>query len=723
MEWLENLKIRNKLGLVLLVPVLSLLIFSVYLLNTELQNQKQLENLSHAENFVSIVTRLIHDLQLERAYSIGFLQSEGALFHAELIKQHQINEQLWKDIKITIQRHEDDFKLTNLEEIKQNIKSLEILRDLVTSKSIAPLQALDNYIKLIQNLFNQLETLTLFISNPNISRSINGYLSYLLAKELAGQERARGGLLYSSSGSFQAHSILIKTLITQQELLLKLATEQAPENIQLLLDSPKNSTCIKRIQKKLIKQDLSKEQKKQADIDRWLSLSTCHIEQLHETAQLYLEQVQADIKMLISKARRFFYLFILFTLVPIILSLILIYLVDRNVNNNLLWLLKAMEKIANGNFNPRLPPQSKDELGRLSFGLDKLRLQLSEHDLSMKERLKVEQKQNQDLTQRTEKLQQFAAKIAKGDIRQQLDEDNSTTTQLSHSLNQMFDGLSAFSLQIRDSSKVITNMVSELHSSINNQSSGASEQAASVNQTVVTLGQLKNSSSQTLLKAKTLGEIAEKARHEGDNGREAIEQSIVDVKSVQSKMDTIAHTILTLNDWIQRIGDITTSVHDVSRQLRLISLNAAIEASNAGEAGKGFGVVAAEVKQLAERSQQSTIHVQSILEEIHLATDRAVMATEEGSKGVELGLKQIQRTGEVIHNLESAVGDTSIASKQIVVAVNQEVSGIEQINMAINEIHAVTNKFAETANQSRNAAEELTNLVKHLDNTINQYQL
>jgi len=385
--------------------------------------------------------------------------------------------------------------------------------------------------------------------------------------------------------------------------------------------------------------------------------------------------------------------------------------------------LNAMQGIANGNLTIALPPESKDELGRLSHGLNQLRLQLSKHESIMNQRLLAEQKHNHELSQRTEELQQFAIKIASGDLRSHLDEDNTTMTQLSHSLNQMVQGLATLTLKIRDSSSTINSMVSELHNSINDQSSGASEQAASVNQTVTTLEELRATSGQTLLKANTLGDIAEKARYEGENGREAIEQSISDMKVVQAKMDAIAHTILTLNDWIQRIGDITTSVHDIARQLRLISLNASIEANNAGDTGKGFAVVAVEVKELAERSQKSTRHVQNILEEIRRATDRAVMATEEGSKGVEQGLKQIQRTGKVIHSLESAVGDTSLASRQIVVAVNQEVVAIDQIGTAINEIHAITEQFAGTAEQSRYAAKKLTDLVLHLDATVNQYQL
>jgi len=458
-------------------------------------------------------------------------------------------------------------------------------------------------------------------------------------------------------------------------------------------------------------------------VNQWFNLSTCRIEQLRKIELLYMQQIESEINHLIDKALRHLYLILALTLIPIIPSLLLIFMVDKNINSVLRWLLNAMQGIAAGNLNISLPPESEDELGKLSIGLNQLRLQLAKHELTMKQRLQAEQMHNQELSQRTEELQLFAIKIASGDLRPHLDEKNTTMTQLSHSLNQMVQGLSSLTLNIRDSSTTINNMVLELHSSINSQSSGASEQASSVNQTVTTLEELRATSGQTLLKANTLGNIAEKARHEGDKGLEAIEQSISDMKIAQGKMDAIAHTILTLNDWIQRIGDITTSVHDTARQLRLISLNASIEASNAGEAGTGFGVVATEVKDLAERSQNSTIHVQNILEEIRRATDRAVMATEEGSKSVEQGLKQIQLTGEVVRNLNAAVGDTSLASRQIGVAVNQEVTAINQISTAIKEIHSVTEQFAGTAQQSRNAAEKLTDLVKHLDETVNQYQL
>ena len=74
----------------------------------------------------------------------------------------------------------------------------------------------------------------------------------------------------------------------------------------------------------------------------------------------------------------------------------------------------------------------------------------------------------------------------------------------------------------------------------------------------------------------------------------------------------------------------------------------AIEAAKAGEEGKGFSVVAQEVKSLAEQSKAATTQVRGILSDIQKATSSAVLATEQGSKAVEVGVRQSGAAGESI---------------------------------------------------------------------------
>src|SRR5262249_780903 len=160
---------------------------------------------------------------------------------------------------------------------------------------------------------------------------------------------------------------------------------------------------------------------------------------------------------------------------------------------------------------------------------------------------------------------------------------------------------------------------------------------AAINETTTTLEEIRSISRQTQEKAETLGETAERTRNEGERGAQIVETTIHGMELVRTQVNDIAEKILALSEQTHQIGETTDTLNRLAEQLKMLSLNASIEAAKAGEAGKGFAVVAAEVKELAEQSSQATVQVNAILQDIRRATDKAVMATEEGSKGVDRG--------------------------------------------------------------------------------------
>jgi methyl-accepting chemotaxis protein len=168
---------------------------------------------------------------------------------------------------------------------------------------------------------------------------------------------------------------------------------------------------------------------------------------------------------------------------------------------------------------------------------------------------------------------------------------------------------------------------------------------------------------------------------------------------LRDKVEDIASTILALSEQTKQIGEITAVVNNIAQQSKMLALNASIEATKAGEAGKGFSVVAAEVRSLAEQSEESTGQIQKILLNIQNATDKAVMATEEGSKKAEEGVGLIESTGAVIGNLSEVIDEASVASQQIVAAVQQEAIGIDQASTGMVEINNVIQQFVSTSEQ------------------------
>jgi methyl-accepting chemotaxis protein len=155
----------------------------------------------------------------------------------------------------------------------------------------------------------------------------------------------------------------------------------------------------------------------------------------------------------------------------------------------------------------------------------------------------------------------------------------------------------------------------------------------------------------------------------------------------------------------------------------LLALNAAIEAAKAGEQGKGFAVVAAEVRNLAEQSKQATTKVRLILGNIQKATNAAVLATEQGTKGADAGLGLAQRAGAVIGQLMEAVRQAAQSAQQISASVHQQSVGMDQIAQAMGEISQATSQFVAGAHQSQSAAEGLQTLAHQLQLGTERYKL
>jgi methyl-accepting chemotaxis protein len=200
----------------------------------------------------------------------------------------------------------------------------------------------------------------------------------------------------------------------------------------------------------------------------------------------------------------------------------------------------------------------------------------------------------------------------------------------------------------------------------------------------------------------------------------AIVQSMHELRE---RVEAIARDIMALSEQTQQIGEITASVSDIADQSNLLALNAAIEAAKAGEQGKGFAVVAAEVRNLAEQSKQATSKVRSILGSIQKATNAAVLATEQGSKGVEAGLGLALRAGQVIGQLVEVIQQAAQAAQQIAASAHQQSVGMDQIAQAMGEISQATTQFVAGARQSQTAAEGLKNLTRQLQVSTERYRI
>jgi methyl-accepting chemotaxis protein len=316
----------------------------------------------------------------------------------------------------------------------------------------------------------------------------------------------------------------------------------------------------------------------------------------------------------------------------------------------------------------------------------------------------------------------LARNISDGDLTKKFDSVQEAVG-INKAIQIMSENLKQLTLNIREASVKVSATVRQISGTISVLTSGAAEQAAAINQTTSTLEEIKATSNQTLTKAQALGEIADQTSEEGKRGEEKLQQTVSSMQSIREKVQAIADTNLELSQQTKQIGQITAAVNTISHQSKMLSINASIEASKAGEAGKGFSVVAEQIGNLAEQSEESTAQVSKILDNIQAATSRALIATEEGTKEVDKGVELVEQTSEIMGVLSEAIHKTGTSCQQIVAAVRQESVGIEQITVSMYDINEATAQSLSTANESKMAAENLSDAVVNLESNINVYKV
>lgn len=183
-----------------------------------------------------------------------------------------------------------------------------------------------------------------------------------------------------------------------------------------------------------------------------------------------------------------------------------------------------------------------------------------------------------------------------------------------------------------------------------------------------------------------------------DIDKQPVQVNIDKMIVLKQRIQIIAELILELSEYIQQIGSIIGLVEDIAEQTNMLALNAAVEAARAGEHGKGFAVVAGEIRKLADESKQATTKIASLINDIQHTTNSTVMATEEGSKEIEIGVKlasniddNFKAINHSLSNLMNFIEDVPTTlenqeklSEDIVRTMNSNISEFQNILDVIN---------------------------------------
>lgn len=312
-----------------------------------------------------------------------------------------------------------------------------------------------------------------------------------------------------------------------------------------------------------------------------------------------------------------------------------------------------------------------------------------------------------------------------------------------HSLTQIVKQISSSSEQVAASSEELSASAEESKST-SEHISRAMQMAADSNvkqssmteKSAESITELLDSISSVASNTGNIADLSSSMRDKAEIGSKSVNKMLDQMKFIDKSVDSAGNGLQTLVASTAEISDISSLITTISEQTNLLALNAVIEAARAGEQGKGFAVVAEEVRKLADETNKSANHIQSVVATIQNESIETVNNIKVVQENVSSGIVLSQETTGNFNEILNLVEQVTSQIQEVAAATQQLTSGVEVIQHTVHTLAAGTKETSANteavANSSQEqlhsmgeisyAAESLSQLAEELQTVINRFK-
>ena len=328
------------------------------------------------------------------------------------------------------------------------------------------------------------------------------------------------------------------------------------------------------------------------------------------------------------------------------------------------------------------------------------------------------------IRQAIEELDQLMSRLMAHDLTQRSHVDSRDEFgHLSAGLNQVTGELNHVLLEIRSATDQVAAAAEEASAITLQTQQGVAQQqqdteqaATAMHEMSATVADVASSTSQAAEQADHIQERTVAGQQQLQLTRRLIDELTHQVQDTGQQLDALyQHT--------QDINSVLDVIKGVAEQTNLLALNAAIEAARAGEQGRGFAVVADEVRHLAQRTQQSTIDIRRMIEDLQHTAKQSVQSMSVSVEKANVGNQQMLQMSTLLNEIVEGVKTIHDRTTQIASAAEEQSTVAEQININITRISDVSSQTSTGAAQTADMAGELARLAAELQRLVAQFSL
>ncbi|ELH0895019.1 methyl-accepting chemotaxis protein [Vibrio fluvialis] len=265
-----------------------------------------------------------------------------------------------------------------------------------------------------------------------------------------------------------------------------------------------------------------------------------------------------------------------------------------------------------------------------------------------------------------------------------------------------------------NASQELTALTEVMTMSMSETKESAQEEFNEIDQLATAMSEMSSTVQTVAEHAQNASSLTENASHQAGTGQQFVKQTIGKMSELSKDIAASAEAVNQVEERVVAIGSVVGTIQGISEQTNLLALNAAIEAARAGEAGRGFAVVADEVRNLAQRTQNATVEIQDMISHLQASANSAVNLMEKSVVEAADGVELVTNAGRELDGIVQQVQQINDMNFQIATAAGQQSSVAEEMNQNLTNVRelveasvTVVSELLETSEIMQSNAEEL----------------
>ncbi len=295
--------------------------------------------------------------------------------------------------------------------------------------------------------------------------------------------------------------------------------------------------------------------------------------------------------------------------------------------------------------------------------------------------------------------------------------------ELGNAFNQFVDKLQRIIRDVADT----TGRVKQAAVDIDRQTSAMASQLRNHNnetdQVVTAITEMSSTAAEVAQNTTQVAEATHAATDDVARAQSCVDTSLTEISTLMAQVDDAAANIKSLSEQSQKINSVLSVIGGIAEQTNLLALNAAIEAARAGEQGRGFAVVADEVRNLASRTQASTLEINEMLTDLHKLVSAAVKTMDESQQSCQRSVDASRAISDSLGSVTSAVTAINDMSTQIATAATEQSSVTEEINRNVYAIQEIVNALLDSSQDASAVSQRVSSEGVQLATLVGQFKV